>query len=294
MTSASRGRRRGPRDDADAGWPERPGGHGSSDLRGIGRRRDGSARIPRRMPRAIATMGAATPIGADCPPRPEVHRARPDPPRLAASGRPPQARHPARRDRPSRRSSARSSASCPGCSATRRWPTSRVRPLEIRTPIEPMTAHELAERIGLRADPAGRPRHGRRDARADADRAGLAPRAVPRRADAPAGRVLQQAARLRDRGPVPDPRPDARDRRLGDGRDRGPQEVGRGPDQAGQPDRRARGRRGRHRRPTRTSTSTARRWTARSTTRATSSRASATPATASSGRAARSSGGLLR
>ena len=52
-----------------------------------------------------------------------------------------------------------------------------VRPLEIRTPMEPMTAHELGERIGfvpiLRAGLG----HGRRDARADADRPGLAPRA---------------------------------------------------------------------------------------------------------------------
>ena len=61
------------------------------------------------------------------------------------------------------------------------------------------------------------------------------------------------------------------------------------PDQAGQPDRRARGRRGGRRRPTPTSRSTAPRSTARSTRRATSSRASATPATASSGRAARTS-----
>ena len=37
----------------------------------------------------------------------------------------------------------------------------------------------------VRADPAGRSRDGRRDAGADADRAGLAPRPVPRRADAP-------------------------------------------------------------------------------------------------------------
>ena len=40
--------------------------------------------------------------------------------------------------------------------------------------------------------------HGRRDAGADADRPGLAPRPVPRRTDAPARRVLQQAARLGD------------------------------------------------------------------------------------------------
>ena len=57
--------------------------------------------------------------------------------------------------------------------------------------------------------------------------AGLAPRAVSRRAHAPAGRVLQQAARLGDRRPLPDPRPDARDRRVGDGGDRGPQALGR-------------------------------------------------------------------
>ena len=103
----------------------------------------------------------------------------------------------------------------------------RVRPLEIRTPIEPMTAHELGERIGF--VPILRAGLGMVDAMLELmpTGAGLAPGPVPRRADAPAGRVLQQAAGLGDRRPVPDPRPDARDRRLGDGRDRGPQEVGR-------------------------------------------------------------------
>ena len=162
----------------------------------------------------------------------------------------------------------------------------RVRPLKVATPLETMDGHELGERIGLIPILRAGLGHGRRDAGADADRRGLAPRPVPRRADAPAGRVLQQAARLGDGRPVPDPRPDARDRRLGDGRDRGPQALGRGdagPDQARQPHRRARGRRGGHRRPTPTSRSTARRSTASSTTRATSCPASATPATASSG-----------
>ena len=49
---------------------------------------------------------------------------RPDPARLAAPGRPAQARRSCATRRPSPRSSARSCASCPGCSATRRWPTS--------------------------------------------------------------------------------------------------------------------------------------------------------------------------
>ena len=97
---------------------------------------------------------------------------------------------------------------------------------QIRTPMEPMAGAELGDRIGLVPILRAGLGHGRRDARADADRAGLAPRPVPRRADAPAGRVLQQAAGLRDGRPVPDPRPDARDGRLGDGRDRGPQAWG--------------------------------------------------------------------
>ena len=202
----------------------------------------------------------------------ESARARPEPPRLAASGGPPQAGDPARRARPSRRSSARSCASCPGCSATRRWPTSSVKPLEIRTPLEPMTAHELGERIGL--VPILRAGLGMVDAMLE-----LMPTAqvwhlgpVPRRADAAAGRVLQQAARLGDGRPVPDPRPDARDRRLGDGRDRGAQALGRGqriklvnliaaPEGV---EAVTHGPSGRRR-------STARRWTASSTRRATSS-----------------------
>ena len=46
----------------------------------------------------------------------------------------------------------------------------RVRPLEIETPNEPMTARRARRTDRLRADPARRPRDGRRDARADADR----------------------------------------------------------------------------------------------------------------------------
>ena len=133
---------------------------------------------------AVATMpsspAAAAPIAAEVSPCP-----RPTPARLAAPGRPPQARDPARREdraeevprgrpravvaarlrgagrraRPAARRSGRRS---------RRWTRARAR---------------RADRA--RADPAGRPGHGRRDARADADRPGLAPRAVPRRADAP-------------------------------------------------------------------------------------------------------------
>ena len=170
-------------------------------------------------------------------------RPAPEPPRLAAPGGPPQARHPARREdraeevprgrpravvaarlRGARRRAGRGRSR--SGRRSRRWPAS-----------------ELGRADRPDPDPAGGPGHGRRDARADADRRGLAPGPVPRRADAPAGRVLQQAARLGDRRPVPDPRPDARDRRLRDGGDRGPQALGRGhagADQARQPDRGAR------------------------------------------------------
>ena len=91
-----------------------------------------------------------------------------------------------------------------------------TRPIEIRTPIEPMEADELAVRIGLVPILRAGLGHGGRHARAHAHRAGLAPGALPRRADAAAGRVLQQAAGLRDGGPLTHPGPDARDRRLRD------------------------------------------------------------------------------
>jgi len=86
----------------------------------------------------------------------------------------------------------------------------RVKPLEIRTPMEPMTASELAERVGF--VPILRAGLGMVDAMLElmADSGGLAPRPVPRRADAPPGRVLQQAARLGVGRCLPDPRPDAR------------------------------------------------------------------------------------
>ena len=102
-----------------------------------------------------------------------------------------------------------------------------VRPLPVDDAArdDPTPRARRPDRPG--ADPSRRPGHGRRDARADADRRGLAPRAVPRRADAPAGRVLQQAARFGDRGSLPDPRPDAGHRRLRHGRHRGPQALGR-------------------------------------------------------------------
>ena len=133
---------------------------------------------------------------------------------------------------------------------------------------QPLEVHDADRGDGRRGagradrpdpDPARRPGHGRRDAGADADRRGLAPGPVPRRAHAAAGRVLQQAARQRDRRPVPDPRPDAGHRRLGDRGHRGPQALGRGdagPHQAGQPDRGAGGGRGGRRRRTPTSRST--------------------------------------
>ncbi len=81
-----------------------------------------------------------------------------------------------------------------------------------------------ADRAG--ADPAGRPGHGGRDAGADAHRAGLAPGPLPRRADAHAGRVLQQAARTprpwtcasswtRCSRPADRPRPPSRSSRSG-------------------------------------------------------------------------------
>ena len=71
----------------------------------------------------------------------------------------------------------------------------RMRPLDVQTPLETMAGEELADRIGLIPILRAGPGHGRRDARAHADGRGLAPRAVSRRADAAAGRVLQQAAR---------------------------------------------------------------------------------------------------
>ena len=61
-----------------------------------------------------------------------------------------------------------------------------------------MTAGQLGDRVGF--VPILRAGLGMVDAMLELmpTAAGLAPRAVPRRADAPAGRVLQQAARLRD------------------------------------------------------------------------------------------------
>ena len=56
----------------------------------------------------------------------------------------------------------------------------RVKPLTIRTPIEEMEASQLGERIGLIPILRAGLGHGRRDARADAHRRGLAPRPVPR------------------------------------------------------------------------------------------------------------------
>ena len=149
-----------------------PGGGGSG-AAGSGHAFGGCRRTLDARPRLLRWVARDHPLadgpgGADAPPRPctsrSIRRSCTSWRSCATSG-------------PSRRSSARSSASCRGCSATRRWRTSRVRPLEVRTPIEPMTAHELGERIGLVPDPAGRAGHGRRDARADADRPGLAPRA---------------------------------------------------------------------------------------------------------------------
>ena len=75
----------------------------------------------------------------------------------------------------------------------------RVRPLEVETPLETMDGHELGERIGL--IPILRAGLGMVDAMLElmptAEVWHLGP--VPRRADAPAGRVLQQAARLGER-----------------------------------------------------------------------------------------------
>src|SRR3954454_7676112 len=165
------------------------------------------------------------------------------PPRLAAPGGPSQAGDPARReDRaeevPRGRPRAVVAAGLRG--ARRRPDPPAGRP-------DPDRGHG---RRGARRpdrpdpDPARGPRHGRRDAGADADRAGLAPWAVPGRADAAPRRVLQPAPGQRDGRPVPHLRPDARDRPLRLGCYRGPQAVGRGPDQARQPDRGPRGRGG--------------------------------------------------
>ena len=150
--------------------------------------------------------------------------------------------------RRSPRSSARSSREL-SLAARVRGPPGREHPPARHHDADGGDGRERARRAHRPdPDPARRPRHGRRDARADADRPGLASRPVPRRADPPPGRVLQQAARLGDRRPVPDPRSDARDRRERDRRDRCPEALGcrhAGPHQARQPDRSARGRRGR-------------------------------------------------
>ena len=97
----------------------------------------------------------------------------------------------------------------------------------VKTPIEETDGATAGRPHRPGAHPARRAGHGRRDARADAHRAGLAPGPVPRRAHAATGRVLQQAARLGDRRPVPDPRPDAGHGRIGHGGDRGAQALGR-------------------------------------------------------------------
>jgi uracil phosphoribosyltransferase len=71
----------------------------------------------------------------------------------------------------------------------------RTRDLDVRTPMEPMAGEELADRIGL--VPILRAGLGMVDAFLELmpTCAGVAPRPVPRRADASTGRVLQQAAR---------------------------------------------------------------------------------------------------
>ena len=125
-------------------------------------------------------------------------------------------------------------------------------------------------------------RHGRRHAGADAHRAGLAHRPLPRRANAEAGGVLQQAARRGDGAGLPDPGSDAGHRRLV-GRDRGhPQGLGRGAHQAGESHRGSR----RHRDPlggaSGRATSTSAPWTATSTSVATSCPAWETRETGSS------------
>ena len=75
----------------------------------------------------------------------------------------------------------------------------RCRGIDVPTPIEIMQGEELADRIGF--IPILRAGLGMVDALpgADAHGAGLAPGPVPRRADAPAGRVLQQAPEQHDR-----------------------------------------------------------------------------------------------
>ena len=99
--------------------------------------------------------------------------------------------------------------------------------IEVQTPLEVTTGHQLAERIGL--VPILRAGLGMVDAFLELfpDVAGLAPGPLPRRAHAAAGRVLQQAARPDDRRHLPHPRPHAGHRRLRHGRHRGAQGLGR-------------------------------------------------------------------
>ena len=81
----------------------------------------------------------------------------------------------------------------------------RTTPIRVRTPLEQIEGARLADRIGY--VPILRAGLGMVDAMLELmpTGAGLAPWALPRRAHAAAGRVLQQAARPGDRRPVPHP-----------------------------------------------------------------------------------------
>ena len=107
-------------------------------------------------------------------------------------------------------------------------------PSTVKTPLEETDGHELGERIGL--IPILRAGLGMVDAMLE-----LMPTAqvwhLGLFRDERTLRPVEYYNKLPDsatRRPVPDPRPDARHRRLGDGRDRGAQALGRRsrPDQA--------------------------------------------------------------
>ena len=80
-------------------------------------------------------------------------RARPNAPRLAASGGPAQAGDPARRGHRAEEVPRGRARAVLAARATRRSPTSSVKPIEIRTPIEPMTASRAgrADRASCRS-----------------------------------------------------------------------------------------------------------------------------------------------
>ena len=151
-------------------------------------------------------------------------------------------------------------------------------------PARPGSGRVLAGTIGDRADPPRRPGDGRRAPRPPPRGRGLAHRPLPRRADAPADRVLQQAPRPVPGHARPGGRPDAGDRRVGRADLRGPQVGRRPPAQVPRPDRRPRRDRPAAPRRCPTSPSTSAPSTTTSTTSASFIPGSATRATGSSAR----------